>query len=285
MLKNNRLFLSITLLLISSIMTNISAFQTISDKEPKTMTTSTSISKIRQIGDPTLHTPTPLANIHEAKRVADNILVMKEDQKQYQGVGIACNQSVSVKDPLAIIIVGTPDEGIKEAAQKRYPDNPIPDAMIMLNPRLVSHGEETYYPEYGEGCLSVQGPIRGKVKRYKTVTVSYEDLNGNEIERQFSGFAAHIVQHEIDHLKGTVFLQKILSDCTAEKKKIIADLVEKEINRRKLHPEEFAMNNDPILIFDRKGDEVIFNAETLSLALTKTPESTLRGILIELKQS
>ena len=52
---------------------------------------------------------------------------------------------------------------------------------IVINPTIVRYGNETYFPIFGEDCLSVQDPILGKMKRYKQIEVRYYDLNGNQV--------------------------------------------------------------------------------------------------------
>lgn len=60
-----------------------------------------------------------------------------------------------------------------------------------------------------EGCLSLPN-IWGTVERFSHITLSYFDEDGNHHERKFSGFIATIIQHEMDHLKGTLFPKRVL---------------------------------------------------------------------------
>ena len=69
--------------------------------------------------------------------------------------------------------------------------------LVMNNPVLISKSGEY---ETEEGCLSLDG-IR-KTTRYKDIEVEYEDINFRKQKQKFSGFAAQIVQHEMDHLEG-----------------------------------------------------------------------------------
>ena len=69
----------------------------------------------------------------------------------------------------------------------------------MINPVLLS--KDTPY-ETEEGCLSLEG-VR-KTTRYQNIEVEYLDEEWNQHRQQFSGFTAQIVQHEIDHLFGTI---------------------------------------------------------------------------------
>lgn len=72
--------------------------------------------------------------------------------------------------------------------------------MVMLNPVIVDHKGEAY--ETAEGCLSLPG--ERKTKRYDSITVEYEDMEFNKLRREFSGFTAQIIQHEIDHTNGII---------------------------------------------------------------------------------
>lgn len=60
-----------------------------------------------------------------------------------------------------------------------------------------------------EGCLSIP-QVWGMVKRHKWVTIRYLDESGKTVEQKFTGFPAIIVQHEMDHLKGVLFTQRVL---------------------------------------------------------------------------
>ena len=60
-----------------------------------------------------------------------------------------------------------------------------------------------------EGCLSVPGYL-GKVKRHQTIKLRYQNLKGQEKESKFSGFLATVIQHEMDHLSGILFIDRVL---------------------------------------------------------------------------
>ncbi len=74
-----------------------------------------------------------------------------------------------------------------------------------INPELINTSQATQ--EINEGCLSVRNTY-GKVKRYKQATVRAQDPDGNEFELGGSGLLAQIFQHEIEHLDGTLFVDK-----------------------------------------------------------------------------
>ncbi|TDR80711.1 peptide deformylase [Paludibacterium purpuratum] len=232
---------------------------------------------IRQIGDPILHTPPPPVDFDQAGRLDEYSAILQNAQCSTGGVGIACNQSAAIAAPVAIFWAGTDDEAVREAARLRYPDATLPPAILMINPEILSYGAETYFPESGEGCLSVAGPIRGKVRRHRTVRVRYQTQDGMVQERECTGFEAHIVQHEHDHLRGVVFLQRIFADCSAEQQSAIARLLQEEAARRQAGG-RVETGIEPIMVFDRDGESVVFDPTRLAQALGEVPDATLLGM-------
>ena len=79
----------------------------------------------------------------------------------------------------------------------------------MINPTWKNISDETDI-QY-EGCMSVPS-IRGKVKRYKKIELTYYDEKGDKIIKQLSGFFARLIQHECDHLDGINFIEKVIND-------------------------------------------------------------------------
>jgi peptide deformylase len=76
----------------------------------------------------------------------------------------------------------------------------------LLNPEIVKSSPEMISDI--EGCLSVTG-IYGRVKRHLKIKVKAQDLEGNEIRLSLEGFPARVLQHEIDHMHGIIFLDHI----------------------------------------------------------------------------
>lgn len=79
----------------------------------------------------------------------------------------------------------------------------------VINPKIVSHSEEEIYVEEGEGCLSVNEYVEGIVPRYARVTIDYFDTEGNKQSVRVREEIAVAFQHEIDHLDGILFTDKI----------------------------------------------------------------------------
>ena len=154
--------------------------------------------KVREIGEPAL------GNISEdvdIKNINQEILELIEDLKETLdygvGVGIAAPQ-VGVNK--RIIVVGAKVEKI------HYNDAEEIPVTAMINPtwRKLSEDTDIQY----EGCMSVP-EIRGKVKRYKNIELTYYTEQGKKITKEISGFFARLIQHECDHLEGIVFIDKV----------------------------------------------------------------------------
>lgn len=122
--------------------------------------------------------------------------VLQDTMLAYNGVGIAAPQCYVSKR--VIIVASRPN--------LRYPDAPEMQPIVMVNPEIVACSEQLLSGE--EGCLSVENE-RGKVVRAETVTVRFYSVDGEETELNLSGFPARIVQHEIDHLDGILFVDRL----------------------------------------------------------------------------
>ena len=83
------------------------------------------------------------------------------------------------------------------------------DSYIVINPKIISNSTEMIYVEDGEGCLSVNRDTEGIVPRFARVTVEGYDIDGNKIKIRAREELAIAFQHEIDHLNGILFVDKI----------------------------------------------------------------------------
>ena len=79
----------------------------------------------------------------------------------------------------------------------------------VINPEIISNSEELIYVEEGEGCLSVNRYVEGIVPRFARITVKFYDEEGNEVIKRVREEIAVAFQHEIDHLNGILFTDKI----------------------------------------------------------------------------
>ena len=154
---------------------------------------------LRQIGDPVLRATTravardELASA-EAQQFIDDLI---ETKRAAHGAGLAANQ---VGDARRIAVVEV------EADNPRYPYKPPFPLTVLVNPRIVSASDELI--AINEGCLSVPD-LRGEVPRHAEVLVAYEDRYGEPQRRAVAGLTAGTFQHEIDHLDGLLFVDRV----------------------------------------------------------------------------
>ena len=80
---------------------------------------------------------------------------------------------------------------------------------VVINPKMISHSEELIYVEEGEGCLSVNRPVEGIVPRYARAKIEAYDENGELFTYRVREDLAVAFQHEMDHLDGILFTDKI----------------------------------------------------------------------------
>lgn len=154
------------------------------------------IRPIAQLGHPVLRTPAapvPLPASDEVRALVDDMLATMNEAN---GVGIAAPQ---VFEPLAIYIVAT-------RPNPRYPNAPAMEPEVVVNPEIVERTGEV--EKDWEGCLSIPG-IRGQVPRHHRIRILYQTLHGESVEKEVDGFVARVFQHEDDHLRGLVFLDRM----------------------------------------------------------------------------
>lgn len=147
----------------------------------------------------------------------DLIEQMFEIMYEFKGVGLAANQ---VNLPIRVFIAnptGDPDEKDQE--------------MVFINP-VINKPKGSVEAE--EGCLSLPG-INAQVKRSKSLQVNAYDLSGNEIAGEVDGFLARIIQHEIDHLDGMLFIDRLADETLRPLIEDIAKLERRFIEGRELH--------------------------------------------------
>lgn len=83
------------------------------------------------------------------------------------------------------------------------------DNYVVVNPKIISYSEEMIAAEVGEGCLSVNRDVDGHIPRHARVTVTGFDEDGNEIKVRAREELSIAFQHEIDHLNGILFYDRI----------------------------------------------------------------------------
>lgn len=150
------------------------------------------IREIRKYPDPVLRTKTaPVKQLDEPlQRLIED---MVETMYAAPGVGLAANQ-VGVPLRLAVIDVSPKDETGRRSSP-----------MVIINPEIVA-AQGTVVEE--EGCLSLP-EIEEKVKRFAKVVVRAQDRAGKAFEMEAEGLLAKALQHEIDHLNGLLFVDRL----------------------------------------------------------------------------
>ncbi len=156
------------------------------------------ILKVARLGHPVVRTPAqPVAveqiRTHDFQKLLDD---MVETMHEYNGVGLAAPQ-VHLGLQLAVLEV---------ESNPRYPDAPSVPLTYLINP-VVTVLDETKVEEW-EGCLSIP-EMRGVVPRHKKILVTALGRNGERLEIQAEDFHARVIQHETDHLKGEVYLDRM----------------------------------------------------------------------------
>lgn len=153
---------------------------------------------IAQIGHPILRSlAQPIEDIlsSEVQQLIDD---MMQTVEKAGGVGIAAPQIYQNKR--LFIMCSKPNA--------RYPKAPHMLPTAMINPKIISYTKEQ---EKGwEGCLSVPN-LRGLVPRYTQIEISYFDRNGQKVQTIYNDFLARVFQHELDHLDGITFVDRISS--------------------------------------------------------------------------
>ena len=119
---------------------------------------------------------------------------MAETMFDAPGAGLAAVQ-VGVNKKILVVNTSQDDE---EDSEKSY--------FALINPEIVEADGE--YTSADEGCLSVP-EFRATVKRFNRVKVIAQDAEGNDLELNEEGFPAVVLQHEIDHLDGVLFIDRI----------------------------------------------------------------------------
>ena len=122
---------------------------------------------------------------------------IEEYAKKYDlraGMGLAYIQ-IGIPKRIFVIV-----EELEDGSFKDY---------ILINPKIISHSEEIIYVGEGEGCLSVNREVEGIVPRFARITVEAQDLEGNVFKIRVREDISIAFQHEIDHLNGILFVDKI----------------------------------------------------------------------------
>jgi len=156
------------------------------------------ILKVARLGNPVLRRPAravPAEIVGKAdfQRFIDDMVVT---MREYQGVGLA---AVQVHESMQVAVLEVADNA-------RYPGKDAVPLSVLVNPEIVPLDDET--EDDWEGCLSIP-EIRGRVPRYKRLRVTALDRDGHALDFVAEGFHARVIQHEVDHLRGHVYMDRM----------------------------------------------------------------------------
>jgi len=158
------------------------------------------ILKVARLGHPVLRTPAePIKNVQapEIQRLIDDML---ETMREYAGIGLAAPQ---VHRSLQLCLVEGA-EGLRTDHGEEWPRSPL----VLINPCITAATDRV--EEDWEGCLSLPD-LRGKVPRYTEIQIQALDRQGKPRQLTAADFLARVIQHETDHLNGTVFVDRMKS--------------------------------------------------------------------------
>jgi peptide deformylase len=156
------------------------------------------ILKVARLGHPILRqvaNPVPPERLRspEIQRFIDD---MVETMREYDGAGLAAPQVHTLLQIAVLEVEGNP----------RYPDAPSIPLMVLVNPVVTPLTDEM--EDGWEGCLSVPD-MRGMVPRHTAVRLQCLDRSGQPIDLVAKEFFARVIQHETDHLKGIVYVDRM----------------------------------------------------------------------------
>lgn len=155
---------------------------------------------ILKMGDPRLwRVAQPVTDFGPA--LASLVQDLHDTMAAASGAGLAAPQ-IGVDLQVVVFGSGQPNP--------RYPDAPVVPPTVLVNPVLTPLGDAQQID--WEGCLSVPG-LRGQVPRWQRLRYQGQDAQGQPIDRTVEGFHARVVQHECDHLLGTLYPMR-MSDFT-----------------------------------------------------------------------
>lgn len=152
--------------------------------------------QIAKLGEPILRQKAKKVKDINSKEIKELVKKMLHCVKKSKGIGLAAPQ---IFESYRVLVISS-------APNERYPNAPFMKDEVLINPKIIKKSKTK---EKGwEGCLSIPG-IRAKVPRYKSIEVEYTTIDGSLKQVVFEDFIARIFQHEYDHLKGKVYLDRV----------------------------------------------------------------------------
>ena len=155
------------------------------------------VREILKMGDPRLLRMAQPVTQFDADELHLLITDMLDTMHAANGAGLAAPQ---IGVDLQLVIFGT------NTVNPRYPDAPPVPRTVLVNPVITPLGTKEI--DDWEGCLSVPG-LRAVVPRFSRIRYQGFDQYGDSIDREVEGFHARVVQHECDHLIGTLYPMRV----------------------------------------------------------------------------
>lgn len=156
-----------------------------------------------------------LPNIH-LRQKSQRIFVVDDETRQLVDdmVGASLDWENSRPHEISAALAAVQIDQLKRVVivRNNFDDKEDNEFTALINPEIVKY-EGDQVVDY-EGCLSVSD-IYGKVSRYTKIRVKALDMNGNEVRFKADGFLARVIQHEVDHTNGIVFIDHIQDDQNA----------------------------------------------------------------------
>jgi len=181
--------------------------------------------RITQYGESILHQDGKVVSSFGAELTGLANQMLKA-MDQAEGIGLAAQQ---IGQAIRFCVIDVPEH-------PEYPMTCILDGkplspsllmpMALANPEVLPLLSNEYY--YEEGCLSFP-EIRGEVARPERISVKYQDLDGNAHQLECDGLLARCIQHEVDHLNGVLFIDRMEKKTFAEIKKEVKELKQRTI--------------------------------------------------------
>jgi peptide deformylase len=153
--------------------------------------------EILKMGDPRLLRTAQRVVEFNTPELDQLIQDLLDTMRAVRGAGLAAPQ---IGVDWQVVLFGS------DAPNPRYPEAPIVPLTVLINPEITPLSNDM--EDGWEGCLSVPG-MRGVVPRYAHVRYQGRDAQGQAIDRTVTGFHARVVQHECDHLWGTLYPMRI----------------------------------------------------------------------------
>ncbi len=151
---------------------------------------------VLKMGDPCLAVKSKPVVDFKSNELQMNIADMIDTMRHYQGVGLAAPQ-IGLSQQIIVLEV---------ADNSRYPQAQSIKLDILINPVILQFSEQK--EAAWEGCLSLPG-MRGRITRSVSITYQARNLAGEQVKQTVKDFHARIIQHEIDHLNGILYPQRL----------------------------------------------------------------------------